>query len=254
MNHNKTIVKSMDILNLFYEHEQLTLHEMTELSGIPKTSVHRLAGSLEEMGFLKRTEEGRYRLGLLFLRFGQLVAERLDLLKIARIHMRKLRDELGEAVNLIVREGREAVYIDKLEGVQPVRVYTAMGRRAPLYAGACPRILLAYLPYKQRTQILDEIDMIPYAKGTITERSVLERVLEETLENGYAVSYSELENHSAAVACPIFSSDGTVIAGLSISGIEAHYNEENIPRFIQSVRQAACAVSKDLGWRGTEKC
>ncbi|WP_028402866.1 IclR family transcriptional regulator [Ectobacillus panaciterrae] len=254
MSRNKTIVKSMDVLHLFYNHEYLTLHEMTELSGIPKTSVHRLAGSLEEMGFLERTEEGKYTLGLLFLRFGQLVSERLDLPKIARAHMKKLRDELGEAVNLIVRDGNEAVYIDKLEGVQSVRVYTAMGRRAPLYAGACPRILLAYLPKEQQTQFLDEADMVPYAKGTITERSTLETMLEETREKGYAISYSELENHSAAIACPIFASDGTVVAGLSISGVEAHYTEENMPRFIQSVRQAAYAISRDLGWRGKERC
>ena len=58
--------------------------------------------------------------------------------------MKELRDSLGQAVNLIIQDGNDAIYVEKMEGAQPVRVYTAVGRRAPLYAGACPRILLSY--------------------------------------------------------------------------------------------------------------
>ncbi|MGG5833067.1 IclR family transcriptional regulator domain-containing protein, partial [Bacillus pumilus] len=57
----------------------------------------------------------------------------LDIRRIARPFMEGLRDEVGEAVQLIVREGDEAIYVDKIEGTQPVRLYTAVGRRSPLY-------------------------------------------------------------------------------------------------------------------------
>lgn len=65
MSINKTAVKTMDILELFYEHEELSLTEMVQLTSMPKTSVYRLIGSLEEMEFYKN-EKGKYRLGVVF--------------------------------------------------------------------------------------------------------------------------------------------------------------------------------------------
>ncbi len=66
MSINKTAVKTMDILELFYEHEELSLTEMVQLTNMPKTSVYRLIGSLEEMEFLQKNEKGKYRLGSYF--------------------------------------------------------------------------------------------------------------------------------------------------------------------------------------------
>ena len=65
MSINKTAVKTMDILELFYEHEELSLTEMVQLTNMPKTSVYRLIGSLEEMEFLQK-RKGKYRLGSYF--------------------------------------------------------------------------------------------------------------------------------------------------------------------------------------------
>lgn len=65
MSINKTAVKTMDILELFYEHEELSLTEMVRLTNMPKTSVYRLIGSLEEMAFLQK-RKGKYRLGSYF--------------------------------------------------------------------------------------------------------------------------------------------------------------------------------------------
>ncbi|OLP65612.1 HTH-type transcriptional regulator KipR [Bacillus pumilus] len=79
INTNKTVVKSMKILRLFISHKQLTLHEMIDLSQMPKTSVHRMATTLASMGLLEKQESGAYQLGLMFLEYGQLVTDRLDI-------------------------------------------------------------------------------------------------------------------------------------------------------------------------------
>lgn len=72
MSINKTAVKTMDILELFYEHEELSLTEMVQLTNMPKTSVYRLIGSLEEMELLQKNEKGKYRLGVVFYGLGNL--------------------------------------------------------------------------------------------------------------------------------------------------------------------------------------
>ncbi|EGL84159.1 transcriptional regulator, IclR family [Caldalkalibacillus thermarum TA2.A1] len=134
---NKTVIKTMEMLKLFIDRERLTLQEMVELLQMPKTSVYRMAQSLVELGFLQKTND-YYQLGLAFLSFGMLVAERLDLRRIALPIMKRLKEETKEAVNLVIRDGDEAIYNEKVDTSEPVRVYTKVGQRAPLYAGACP--------------------------------------------------------------------------------------------------------------------
>ncbi|MGZ4123816.1 MAG: IclR family transcriptional regulator [Tumebacillaceae bacterium] len=231
-NKNKTVVKSMDLLNLFLTNSRLSLQEMVQLTGIPKTSVYRMLGSLEDMGFLTKDADGKYTLGLLFLQFGQLVSERLDIRHLALPLMRTLRDDVGEAVNLIIPDGKEAIYIEKVDTLQPVRVYTRIGRRAPLYAGACPRILLAYLPGEKRAQYLNDTKLLPIASGTITDTDELERQLDASRRNGYSVSHHELEDGTSAVAAPIFDFKGQVVAGLSIAGPVSRFQDGDLPDLI----------------------
>lgn len=148
-NKNKTVVKSMALLNLFLHKPSLTLSELVSLTGMPKTSVHRMVSSLEEMGFLSRDASGAYSLGLVFLEFGQLVADRLDIRKIAKPVMEELCREVDEAVQLIMRDGNEAIYVEKIEGTQTVRLYTAIGRRSPYTRERAPEAFCPFFPVKK---------------------------------------------------------------------------------------------------------
>lgn len=248
MSANKTIIKSLDVLQLFYSHKELSLQEMVALSGMPKTSLHRLLGSLEEMGFLQRNESGLYELGLIFLRLGHLVAERLDIRNVALPIMRRVRDELEEAVNLVVRDGNDVIYIEKVDTRHPVRVYTRIGRRAPLHGGACPRALLAFLPDDERNRYINQADLIKVASGTITDRNQLKTITEEAREKGYTVSHSELEDYSSAVGAPIFDYTGGVVASLSIAGLTTRFSSDRLPLLIEKVQEAATEISEKLGW------
>jgi DNA-binding IclR family transcriptional regulator len=237
----------MDILNLFLTHSKLSFNDMVQLSGIPKTSVYRMVLSLEEMGLLDKDEEGKYSLGLLFLQFGHLVAERLDIRQAALPVMKALHDEVGEAVNLIVQDGNEAIYIEKLDTKQRVRLYTAIGRRTPLYAGACSRVILAFLPPHEREEYLAGTELKAIASGTITDKEKLRLLLAESQAAGYTVSRSELENYTSAVAAPIFNHKGEVTAGISIAGLDVNYQEEKLPPLVEKVKAAAREISRKLG-------
>ncbi|MEK4341002.1 IclR family transcriptional regulator [Brevibacillus sp. FSL L8-0710] len=245
---NKTVLKALELLQLFLDHPQLTLQEAVHLSGQPKTSVYRMLMSLEEGGLLKRTDVGAYELGLGFLQYGQAVSERMDIRREALPVMVRLNEEIGEAVNLIIRDGEEATYVEKVDTKEPIRVYTAIGRRAPLYAGACPRVLLAFLPDEEQEKYLSRVKLQPVADCTITDIDVLGRVLSESRQNGYTVSHSELYNDTSAVAAPIYDHSGSVIAGISIVGPTSRYKEGQIQLLAQKVIEAAQAISRKLGW------
>nr|WP_238941820.1 IclR family transcriptional regulator [Bacillus sp. REN10] len=241
----------MEILQLFFDEEHQTLQQIVEKTNLPKTSAYRMAESLYELGFLQKNDEGAYKLGLLFLQMGHLVAERLEIRKVALPIMKKLKHATGEAVNLIIREKDEAVYVEKVDTTERVRVYTQIGRRAPLYAGACPRILLAFLPDEQKEELINEAVIEKYADGTIMDKHVLRQMLIESKEKGYSISHSELENYSSAIAAPIFDYTGKVIAGLSVVGPEARFQDEaHIQSLIIQLKQSAEEISKKMGWKG----
>lgn len=250
---NKTVVKSMEIIHVFYQQEHATLSELMAHTGLPKTSAHRMAETLVEMKFLEKDGEGRYRLGLLFLSLGNLVAERLDVRAIALPHMQRLRDQYGEAVNLIIQDDTEAVYIEKADTNERIRVFTQIGRRAPLYAGACPRVLLAYLPEKEQNRLFTKFTYKHYAEGTpLSEREVRKK-LQQTREQGWSLSHSELESHSSAVGVPIFDHTGHVVAGLSFVGPEIRFQEAaHVHKLAKALQQAAMDISKRLGAKEEE--
>ncbi|MEK1830402.1 IclR family transcriptional regulator [Priestia megaterium] len=248
---NKTVVKSMDILNLFLTHSKLSFNEIVQFSGIPRTSIYRMVISLEEMGLLDKDDNGEYSLGLLFLQFGHLVAERLDIRQVALPIMQKLHDKVGESVNLSVQDGEEALYVERLNTNQYVRLHMSIGQRTPLYAGACSRVILAFLPHDKREKYLEKIVMKSIAPGTITDKEKLRLILEETQQIGYTVSHSELENYIAEIAAPIFNYKGHVIASISIEGLEVNYQKMMLPPLIEKVKNAALEISQKFGYTQT---
>lgn len=250
MNHkNKTVVRSMDILNLFIEHAELSFQEIIDLSGIPKTSVYRMLTSLEEMEFLEKGTDLKYRLGLVFLKFGSLVSSRLDIRQIAYPIMKDLHDDVEEAINLSIQQGEdETVYIEKIDLKQKVRVYTAVGRKSPLYAGASSRAMLAYFTDANIKDYIERTEFKPLSKGTITDKEEFYRSIKQTQTNGYAVSHSELHDYTSEIAAPIFDYSGNVIASLSIVGMEANYHPENIKLFSQKLMKAVNEISSRLGY------
>jgi len=247
-NKNKTVVRSMDLLHLFLTHSKLTINEMVELSRIPKTSVHRMIGSLEEMGFLTKQADGGYTLGLLFLQFGNLVAERLDIRHSALEAMQRLRDDVNRAVHLAVRDDSFTMYIEKLDTDHPVRLFTKIGKKAPLYAGASSRIILAFMPEAERETYLNEAELKPLGSGTIVDKQNLRQALEQSQKNGYSFSRSELENYTAELAAPIMDHTGQTVAALSIAGLDVQFGDEHLPDLIHKIQQAAYDISLKLGY------
>ncbi|MFF2795602.1 IclR family transcriptional regulator [Lysinibacillus xylanilyticus] len=247
-NNNKTVIRSMDILNLFIDHTELSFQEVIELSGIPKTSAFRMLKSFEEMEFLEKGTDAKYRLGILFLKFGHLVSTRLDVRKIAEPIMNKLHNDVKEAINLIVRDGDDAVYIDKIDTKQKVRLYTAIGRKSPLYAGACPRAVLSFLPDADIKEYLESVELKSFAMGTITEKEKLFETIMQARELGYTISHSELEDYTSAVAAPIYDHKGEVVAAMSIAGLESNYRGENVEIFVDKLKKATAEISKQLGY------
>ena len=253
-NTNASSIKALKLLNLFTPSTpSLTLDDISVMSGLPKSTAFRMLSALVASGLLDVDDDvkgpRRYRLGLRLLELGQMVAEQLEIRRVALPFMIKLRDEVEEAVQLVMMDRGEAVYIEKVETTHPVRLYTRVGRKAPVYAGACPRALIAFLPEDELRKILDEQVYQRFTANTIVDRRALEDQIRRERAQGYTVSHGELYEGTYAVGMPIRDHSGRVIASISVAGPEARFTPERRPAIIDALKRCVDAISARLGYR-----
>lgn len=219
-----------------------------------ETSLHpstafRILAALGEHGFVERDGHGRYRLGVKLLRWGVRMSAGVDVRDEARPIMERLRDRLGETVNLAVRHGDEVIYVDRATTSRMMRVEQVIGSRAPLHVTAVGKLFLAEggaeecLEYAQRT------GLPAFTPNTITDAAALWREVKQAAQRGYALDNEEAELGVGCIAVPIRDAGGGMVAGLSVSAPVERRRDEWIPL----VQEAGRQLSERLGYVAHEK-
>lgn len=236
---NQSVIKALEILTIFREHGDLRVSEITSLSGLPKATALRLIYTLEEQGYLSKTEDGpKYRLGPRILELAGSFLQHWDVTRLTLDEMRLLRDQCGETVSLYIRDGTERVCAQRIESLQPIRRSIPIGIRFPLHAGASAKVLLAFLPQDEREALLRSL---PFPPGFNLD--AFRRDLWWCRELGYAMSREERELGVAAVSAPVFHGQGRLAAALAISGPAERLNEKRIESAVTLLKTAALRLS-----------
>lgn len=231
----RSVGRAVDMLVLFDEHHPTrTLKELTELSGLPKTTVVRLLATLESRKLVAERNDSHYGLGSGFLRWVRLTQGLWEVNQATRQTMLDLVDELGETVNVYVRQGANRVSIAQEEGTATVRSVVKVGVPMPLTAGATAKVLLTAAP----DNIFDTL-----AATSSVDIEALRRQVSTVGEHGYAVTHGERELGASAVAAPILNTEGRVIAALSISGPSSRFTAELVGPYVTNVVEAAKIIS-----------
>ncbi|MCB1875921.1 MAG: IclR family transcriptional regulator [Chromatiales bacterium] len=197
--------------------DPVSLKILSAETGLHASTAHRILGSLIQNRLVERDPAGHYRLGLRLLQLGVRLHSNIDLRSVALPVMGRLRDELGESINLTIREGDEVVYIEKATPNRMMHVQQLVGARAPLHVTAVGKLMLgaagddAIRGYAQRT------NLPAYTRNTINS---LPRLLEEcanSLKLGYALDNEEAEIDVGCIGVLLYDGSGNVAAGLSVS-------------------------------------
>lgn len=231
-------------------HRGVSLTELAQFIGLSKPSVYRLLSTLEAFHFVSKDPyTGLYRPGSGLLELASLGLERLELRSIALPHLEDLWRATNETVHLAILEDGEVVYIEKRESQQTVRMYSAVGRRAPAHCTGLGKAMLAFLPPSERKMILEKKGLRAYTERTITSLAAFERECEKIRKKGYALDLGEHEPDIRCVAAPIFDHMGRPIAALSVA-IPAFRagDKEHLQELGPMVVHAAQAVSNKLGY------
>lgn len=222
--------------------------ELAERLDLGKSTVHRLLATLVDEDLIEQdAETGRYRLGLAVHDLGGASAS-TDLHAAVLMPMSVLRNRTGETVHVGVLDGREVVYVERLDSPHTLRLFVEVGRRNAAHATGTGKCLLAFLPPDRLERLLAGGDLERKTPHTLTDRARLRRDLQESRRRGYAVNRHESEVGVISVAAPIRDATADVVAAMSVAG-PAERMEPALPKVAGAVREAAAIASRRLGWR-----
>ncbi|NEC29151.1 IclR family transcriptional regulator [Streptomyces sp. SID8111] len=244
----QSVDRAVSVLEILARLGEAGVTEIAGDLGVHKSTASRLLGVLENRGLVTQSHDrGKYRLGAGVLRLAGAAAVRLDISQEGVPVCRELADELCETVNLAVLDDDAAVNIMQARGTAAVTAQNWLGRRTPLHATANGKVLLAHLPPTLRDGLLAR-PLQRFTEHTVTGAAALRGELETVVERGYACTLEELELGLSAVAAPVWSHEGRVVAAISVSGPVYRLTPQRLPALGERAAAAAADLSRRMGY------
>lgn len=249
---NQSLIRGLSLLEILSNFPNgCPLAKLSEISGLNKSTTHRMLQSLQACGYVKPTNTmGTYRLTTKCLAIGQKTLASMNIINLASPFLEQLNLDTEETVNFSMRENNHAIMIYKLEptsGMMRTRSY--IGQHLHLYCSAMGKIFMAYdqpdyLPHYWRN---NQKNIQQLTCNTITTLPGMEQELETIRQNGFAIDAEENELGVSCIACPIFDVNGKVIYSVSISLSTARLNQLGKNMLLSHLKQTANTISLELG-------
>ncbi len=237
------MMKLLDVLS--YYHDPVSLKQLALETGLHPSTTHRILGAMAGSGFVERSGPGTYQLGIRLLELGNLVKSRINIRDSAMPLMQRLHKELGESVNLGVRQGDEIVYVERTSsGRSSVRVVHLVGARAPLHVTAVGKLFLLEDGPEKLREYVRRTHLPGFTATSLTTLAALEKELDRVRRHGVAFDNEEIEQGLRCIAAPVRDDAGELVAGLSVSAPAERHN----PDWAARVRSTADEISAAIGY------
>ncbi|SDZ29713.1 DNA-binding transcriptional regulator, IclR family [Amycolatopsis xylanica] len=227
-----------------------TLDDLAEEIGVHKSTVLRLLRTLESHHFVRREGTRYYRLGSALFDLANQALEDRDVRRTSQPALSELNARTGHTIHLASYEDGEVVYIDKYEGRHSVRMYSRIGKRAPLHCTAVGKVLVAAMPPERRLQVAEAIDYVRLTPNTISNAADYLVELAHVSDRGYAVDNAEHEDFIHCIAAPIRGARGEVLAAASMSVPKVLLDYDGLMGLVPELVAAAAEASVHSGWTG----
>jgi DNA-binding IclR family transcriptional regulator len=245
----QSIDRTLDVLEALSARRTPTgISELAHQVGLHVSTVHRLLATLVDRGYVRQDpESSRYHLGSRVFALASAADIHLDLRLVARPYIERLMRTVGETANLVTATDGEVIYIDQVESLHLVKMFTQPGMRAPLYCTGSGKVFLAFRPAEQIEPILAG-PLRRFTARTLTSRRSLETELATIRRDGYAVDNEEMEEGVRCLAVPIFDRRGDIVGALSVSGPTSRMTQPRVAGIAQQARGIARELSTQLGF------
>lgn len=240
-----TLEKGLRVLELIAEQRQLSVSQVAERMGYDRSAAHRFLSTLKVMGYVEQDEKSRYHLTSRLFDLATRSLTRANVLEIARPFMELLSERTGETANLGHFDGREVLYLGKVESANILNANLSVGTRVPAFCTGMGKSILAFQNRKWLGEYLESADLTPLTPKTITDPNRLRELLDEIRETGSAIDDEELALGISCVAAPVFGPGDKVRYALSVAGPTIRMTPEKMAE----VRDHLLEITKSLSLR-----
>jgi DNA-binding IclR family transcriptional regulator len=237
---NNSVAKAFAILRLIGETRPVvTAADLVRELGMNAITAHRFLKTLEHEGALVQGAKGSYRLGYMLADLGERALQDGELGRVLQPVLDAVTADLEEASMATLYQTGKVVCIARAVSGRSLSVDVRVGHRLEAYCTAHGKIWLAHLPERERRRYLDEVELIGKTGATITDRAALAAEIAAARDAGYALNRGEREDGISAIAVPVLSRNGRMIAGLSLFGPSSRLSQAALERALPRLRQAA---------------
>lgn len=242
------LMRGLQLLGQFNRSEpELSGADLSRKLQLPRASVFRMLHTLEQAGYVSRASDGtHYKLGLGVLRLGFEFLASMELTEQGRPIIEALRDRCGYSSHLVVRDGRDVVFVGKVPGTSALFHSIQVGARLPAHATVLGRLLLADLDMAELSLLYPESRLQSFTPKTPTTLKQLKQLIDEDKARGFGVSQGGFETGISTIAAPVFEEHGKVAAAVSITVPVQRIDEKELKALVDEVRVAAHELSAHL--------
>lgn len=241
------LAKGLEVIRAFTrEQPALTLSEVAAATGLPAATARRCLHTLEELGYVAR--RGRqFLLRPRVLELGAAYLQSMNIESVTRNYLEDLARETGDSAALSVLDGTEIAYVARASVRTLMRLEAHVGSRLPAYPTSMGRVLLAGLPPDRLAEYFARARLEKLTEKTVTDRSRLERLLQEARRNGYAAVEDELAYGVVSVAVPVTDGAGRVVAALNSSSHSRKITKARLVRErVERLREISAEISREV--------
>lgn len=247
----QVIDRAFDILEILsVERNGLGVTEIGNRLALHKSTVHRILSAMAERGYIeKASEKGVYKIGLKLVEISSIYLNNVELKTEARPYLSELTSKMNQPTHLATLNGDDVVYIDKVEVVNSIRLYSQIGLRVPVYCSALGKSLLSGLSDAELEERIARVQLTPYTEFTVTSKEEYIRQVKQVRQRGWALDDEEHEAGVRCIAAPVFDYRGKAIAAVSVSGPAGVITPKRDEEVASLVKDAAIKISKRLGYK-----
>lgn len=252
-----TLANCSAILRLFSPNRlEISVTEVSNLLGMPKSSASRLLKAMREEGLLRNLgQTPRYGIGDFLFTLARLHRNNSSLVQLADRAIADLSRKTGHTGYVSILDGAEVMVIRVHRGTQPLQVVTPLGQRATAYATSTGRVLLARLDNDAIRALHPNRLAPPSDNAPRTVGDLLKRV-EKARRTGYCEAIDEAIPgvHSIAVCVSDAEHRETLSFCLSFSSVAVSAQERRqiLTLLTDSARAIAHEVD-DRFWAGNPR-
>jgi len=245
----QSLVRALRLLELLAEDDDgYRLVDIAERAGLSTSTTHRLLTTLEQKRFVQFDREASlWHVGVQCFAVGAAFARRRRIAELALPVMRKLRDAVGETVNLGLADQGDVVFLTQVESRELMRAMGRPGGRLPLACTAMGQAILAAMSDQDVSAYLQKYGLPRLTPNSIARPTKLHQALAETRRTGYAVDHEENAAGLRCVAGVIHDEHRRPIAAVSIAGPTVRVTLRRVPEVGRAVMAAAREITLAIG-------